>query len=72
MGEVDGADSSEENMGKGTAGDGGFQGVGGSDPISHLHIFAKCIINRCILLSYPIANYCAHDSELPICSGKSK
>ena len=34
--ELDGADSSEENIGKGTAGDGGFCGVGGFE--LHLRI----------------------------------
>ena len=65
---LDGAGSSEDNMGKATAGDGGFQGVGGFELICHLRLFEKCIIDKRILLSYPypIANCCAHDRQLPI------
>ena len=66
MDEVDGADSSEESMGEGIAGDSGFQGVGGFEPMSHLCLFEKCIIDKRILLSFLITNYCAHDSELSI------
>ena len=70
--EFDGADSPEENMGKGTAGDGGFRGVGGFEAsTSHLRLFEKCIIDKRILyhecsLIHPIANDCAHESELTI------
>ena len=62
-------------MGKGTAGDGGFRGVGGFESLtSHLRLFEKCIIDRRILhheclLIHPIANDFAHDSELLIFSG---
>ena len=47
---LDGADSSEENKGKGTPGDGGFQGVGGfQSSTSHLHLFEKFIFDKRIL-----------------------
>ena len=65
-------------MGKGTAGDGGFRGVGGFESsISHLRLFEKCIIDKRILyhecsLIHPIANYFVHDSELLIFTGNSK
>ena len=76
--ELDGADSSEENMRKGTTGDGGFRGVGGFESsTSHLCLFEKCILDKRILyrewsLIHPIASDCAHDSELPFVNGKSK
>ena len=67
--ELDGADSSEEMLGKGTAGDGGFRGVGGFESsTSHLRLFEKCIIDKrmlyheCLLI-HLIANDCAHDGE---------
>ena len=78
MNKLDGADSSEENFGKGTGGDGGFRGVGGFESsASHLRFAEKCIIDKrnlyheCSLI-HPIANDCAHDIELSISTGKSK
>ena len=76
--ELDGADSSDDNLDKGTAGGGGIRGVGGFESwTSHLLFFEKCIIVKFILyhecsLIHPIANYCVHDSQLHILTWKSK